>query len=337
MFTIFMVLALVTGAGGFVGVYLCAELLQRGHKVRAMIRRRADNHIPQKLIELQKIFGENLSIIRGDVTNWYDVLLAVSQAKWVFHLASQSFVPDSVENPSYSFEVNTKGTQNVLDVARLYHSHSPRIVFASSSEVFGLQGANELPISETNPTRPQSPYATSKLAAETLCRNYYDNFGVDVIISRAFNHEGAGRGHHFVTASIVRQLVMVQKGETDKLYIGDVTPSRDWSHVEDVVNAYILLAEKGQAGEIYVVGSGVALTIQEFIEKTAKLLGIEGKFDIVHQKDRERRTDVPRLLADAKKIRKLGWEPKHNLARIIVQMANYYFDMTKEQRMSIRS
>lgn len=317
-------LALVTGAGGFMGPYLCEELLKAGHHVRAMVRRRFDNFIPMELLELEKMYGEKISVIPGDVLNMYDVLTAISMTNWVFHLAAQSFVPSAIQNPSYTTEVNTRGIQNVLDAVKLFHSQRQRVVFASSSQV--------------NFSRPQNPYATCKMFGEHLCQNYGDEFGVDFVITRAFNHEGARRGHQFVTAHIIRQLVMVKMGETDKLYIGDVTSKRDWSHVKDVARAYTLIAEKGKTGEIYVIGSGNVFTIQEFIEKVAKFLNIEGEFEIVSQSQRKRSNDYPNVdHIISNDVRNLGWAPKFGIYDIIQDMTDFYFQMSKDLRMSIRS
>lgn len=328
-----MALALVTGAGGFAGGYLCAELLKRGYNVRAMLRRRADSSVPGRLQELKTIYKDKLWIVRGDVTNITDTERAVSETDYVFHLASQSFVPDSVDNPTYTFDTNVYGTANVLEAAQ---ANFPKIVFASSSEIYGAQPSEALPLNEDSKPNPRSPYATSKIFGEYLARNYYDLYGVKTIISRGFNHEGVGRGHHFVTASIVRQLVMIKLGELDHLTIGDMTPTRDWSHVQDIVEAYILLAEKGAPGETYVIGSGKEYSVQDFIELTTKLLSLKG-VRIKRDPALLRKADVPRLQADATKIKKLGWKPKLKLADVIIEMIAFYTGMTKEQRARLTS
>jgi GDP-mannose 4,6-dehydratase len=327
-------LALVTGAGGFAGGYLTAELLKRGYNVRAMIRRRADSSIPTRLQELKTIYKDKLWIVRGDVTNPSDCYDAMSATDCIFHLASQSFVPDSVDNPSYTFQTNVYGTANILEAAYKLRSFAGKIIFASSSEIYGLQPPEALPLNEQSKPNPRSPYATSKIFAEYLARNYYDLYGVQTVISRAFNHEGVGRGHHFVTASIVRQLVSMKLGELDNLVIGDTFVTRDWSHVQDVVEAYILLAEKGAPGETYVIGSGKQTSVEEFIELTTRLLSLPG-VRIKHDESLLRKADVPRLQADATKIKALGWKPKLSLEDIIVEMIAYYMGMTRQQRAQI--
>jgi GDPmannose 4,6-dehydratase len=168
-------------------------------------------------------------------------------------------------------------------------------VFAGSSEEYGLQIISEkhyeselkkfriifpepnkipeLPIDENNPMRPMSPYAVSKVHGDFLMRNYFYSYGLKTVVARAFNHEGAGRGPHFVTSSIVRHCVMLKFGETDKILLGNVNAFRDWSHVDDIVEGYILLAEKGIPGEVYVLSSMRTNSVLTYLLLTLEQLG----------------------------------------------------------------
>ena len=169
-----------------------------------------------------------------------------------------------------------------------------RMVFAGSSEEYGLvisskdqynaalkqygsifpdikEGiTHELPISETNPLRPMSPYAVSKVYGDFLTRNYYHSYGLDTVVSRAFNHEGAGRGKMFVTSVVTNQVIQLKLGLTDKITIGNVNAFRDWTHIEDIINGYLLLAKKGNSGDVYNQGSMRTNSILSYI-----LLSIE--------------------------------------------------------------
>jgi GDPmannose 4,6-dehydratase len=173
-------------------------------------------------------------------------------------------------------EVNCLGTANFLEAVRS-KGLDPVIVFAGSSEEYGLAFVSEsqyqhalkkygmifplpvtipeLPIIETNPLRPMSPYAVSKVYGDYLMRNYHTCYGLKTIVSRSFNNEGAGRGRMFVTSAITRQVMQFKRGEIDKLAIGNVNAFRDWSHVDDIVKGYCLLAEKGKYGDVYNQGS----------------------------------------------------------------------------------
>lgn len=279
---------LITGISGFVGAYLAEELIEQKANVYGLIRRRTDGSTPKniKYHSLEGKFNE----ITGDLTDISSLEKAVneSQPDYVFHLAAQSFVPQSFDNPTDTETTNSKGTNNLLEALRICDNDS-KLVFAGSSEEYGLvfssqeqyenakkQYGNifpdiedgiidELPISETNPLRPMSPYAVSKVYGEYLCRNYYHSYGMDTVVSRAFNHEGAGRGKMFVTSVITNQVMQLKMGLTDRIVIGNVNAFRDWTHVNDIVNGYMALATKGKSGESYNQGSMRTNSILSYI------------------------------------------------------------------------
>jgi len=279
---------LITGISGFVGAYLAEELIEQKANVYGLIRRRTDGSTPKniKYHSLEGKFNE----ITGDLTDISSLEKAVneSQPDYVFHLAAQSFVPQSFDNPTDTETTNSKGTNNLLEALRISDNDS-KLVFAGSSEEYGLVFSsqeqyenakkqygnifpdiedgiiNELPISETNPLRPMSPYAVSKVYGEYLCRNYYHSYGMDTVVSRAFNHEGAGRGKMFVTSVITNQVMQLKMGLTDRIVIGNVNAFRDWTHVNDIVNGYMALATKGKSGESYNQGSMRTNSILSYI------------------------------------------------------------------------
>src|ERR687895_469278 len=288
---------LITGITGFVAPYIAKKLIEQNHQVTGLQQPRADFHKSKHLKEMGII--PDIDIITGDITDLTSILSAIqrSQPDWIFHLAAQSFVPESFRDPNRTFRVNCLGTLNILEAARL-KDVNPKIIFAGSSEEYGLQFKDaehlkkmsakygngiepfpekypELPIDEESFFRPMSPYASSKLYGDIAFRNYHNSFGLDTIVSRAFNHEGAGRGHNFVTSAIVRQLVLMHLDELTAMKIGDVSSFRDWSHVEDIVEGYILLARKGQAGSAYNQGSRRTYSVLSYILYTISALGYE--------------------------------------------------------------
>jgi len=280
----------------------------------------------------------------GDITDVYalnDIVERI-QPDWVFHLASQSFVPYSTTNPLDTERTNIGGTANLLEVLRK-RAPKAKLIFASSSEAYGKQydmnddstGAepqpdfvleenqSEFPISEQNPLRPNTLYGVTKVAGDQMCQVYYKTWGLHTVISRAFNHEGWGRGPNFVTAKIMRQLCAIKAGETTKLHIGDTTAQRDWSHVDDICAGYVLMAEKGQKGRVYVQGSGVAHSVDEFLTMAGEYIR-PGRYNIV--KDvKARPAEIPYLRADPSRIKsELGWAPKKGLTEIIEDLYEYY-------------
>jgi GDP-D-mannose dehydratase len=287
---------LITGITGFVAPYIAKKLADQNYQVTGLMPPRADFRKSKRLKEMSI---SDIHVITGDVTDLTSILSAIqrSQPDWIFHLAAQSFVPDSFRDPVRTFRVNCLGTLNILEATRLKNVN-PRIIFAGSSEEYGLQfkdsghlermrakyGAGieplpekypELPIDEESFFRPMSPYATSKLYGDITFRNYHNSFGLDTVVSRAFNHEGAGRGDHFVTSAIVRQLVLMHINELKVMKIGDVQSFRDWSHVEDIADGYLLLARKGQAGSAYNQGSRRTYSVLSYILYTISILGYE--------------------------------------------------------------
>lgn len=267
---------LVTGINGFVGGYLADFLVREGAVVYGLIRRRAEGGTPEN-IRYHRLDGL-VTLVEGDILDLTTLASAldVSQPEVIFHLAAQTYVPRSFQHPTDTYGTNILGTLNLLEAMRLKRLLAT-VVWAGSSEEYGLVFASneqyqkakqrysglfpeprqipELPIREDNPLRPMSPYAVSKVSCDFMMRNYYHAYGMKTIVSRAFNHEGAGRGSMFVTSVVANQVarLMLQKG--DKILIGDVNAFRDWSHVRDIVKGYALLAERGIPGEVYNQGS----------------------------------------------------------------------------------
>jgi GDP-D-mannose dehydratase len=286
--------ALITGISGFVGPYLARRLIELGHQVYGIIPRRADGHQPARLKEMGII--SEVQLYSGDITDLTTVLSTIQQIQpdWIFHLAAQSYIPESFRNPLGTFRVNCLGTQNLLEAVRLRDFKS-KLIFAGSSEEYGLQFKDsehfeqmrqkygvvepvpkafpELPVDEEGPLRPMSPYATSKVFGDFAFRNYHNSFGLNTVVSRAFNHEGAGRGPNFVTSAIVRQLVAIHQKQEGSIRIGDVQTFRDWSHVEDIVDGYLLIADKSTSGSVFVLGSMRTNSVLSYILHTISALG----------------------------------------------------------------
>lgn len=277
---------LVTGVSGFVGPYLARAVIEKGGTVYGLIRSRADKSLSRNLSDAT--LASEIRFREADIDELYGVIRTVDEVQpdVVFHLAAQSMVQDSFVNPLLFARTNCIGTTNILEAVRLRAPRS-RFIFAGSSEEYGLVLIDEehyrrvldshgpvqpapwrmpeLPVSETNPLRPMSPYAATKVYGDCLVRNYARAFRIHAIVSRAFNHEGGGRGIKFVTSQIASQVVRVTRGEASQITLGDVTTFRDWSHVRDIVGGYCLLAERGTPGEVYNQGTGRTNSVLSYL------------------------------------------------------------------------
>ncbi len=266
----------ITGISGFVGSHMAKYLIDIGANVFGLIRRQADGHTPQNLEYLG--IDKEIGLLEGDVRDISSIAFALDRAKpdIIFHLAAQSFIPRSFSHPWETMEVNCQGTINLLEAIRAKELDSV-VVFAGSSEEYGLaiisehqhqqvlskygsifpepEHIPEIPIAENNPLRPMSPYAVSKVFADYAVRSYFTSYGMRTIVSRGFNHEGPGRGKMFVTSLITSQVTRLKRGEINKIIIGNVNAFRDWSHINDIVKGYYLLADQGRTGEVYNQGS----------------------------------------------------------------------------------
>lgn len=277
---------LITGISGFVGSRMAKHLVDHGASVYGLVRRRSDGKVPANIERLG--IGKEVRMIEGDLESIASIgnAITTSDPDIIFHLAAQSFVPRSFADPNETMLSNCWGTSNLLEAVRLKDVDAT-VVFAGSSEEYGLVVSSqeqydralerygvvfpeperipELPISEKNPLRPMSPYAVSKVYGDYLMRNYWHSYGVPTVVSRAFNHEGAGRGIMFVTSVITSQVMRLKFGESDSISIGNVNAFRDWSHVDDIVDGYLLLAEKGRRGDVYNQGSMRTNSVMSYI------------------------------------------------------------------------
>lgn len=287
---------LVTGVSGFVGSYLARDLVDKGANVFGMVRRRADGTVPKNVAH--KKIEKAITFVEAGLEDLSGLAHAIDTAEpdYIFHLAAQSFVPRSFSHPLETAQINSIGTNNLLEAVRQKEA-DPVMVFAGSSEEYGLvissesqyadlkkkygsvfpepERIPEVPTKETDPLRPMSPYAVSKVHGEYLFRNYFYTYGLKGIVSRAFNHEGAGRGIQFVTSVITNQMTRLKCGEIDHISIGNVNAFRDWSHVDDIIEGYQIIARNGRPGDVYNQGSNRTTSVMSYILYSIESCGHE--------------------------------------------------------------
>jgi GDP-4-dehydro-6-deoxy-D-mannose reductase len=295
---------LVTGITGFAGSHLVDYMLTLpGVEVMGILRWRSRT-------ENIEHFQDRVRLVECDLRDASSVRDVIGDLRpdWIFHLAAQSFVPTSWTAPTESLVTNIIGQLNIFEAVKKLHI-MPRIQLACSSEEYGMVYENELPIRETNPLRPLSPYAVSKVGQDMLGYQYFMSFKIPVIRTRGFNHEGPRRGPVFVCSDFAKQIADIEKGRRAPVVrVGNLDARRDFTDVRDVVRAYWLALEKGEPGEVYNICSGKCWTIREMLDMLLAMS--KTKITIEPDPARMRPSDVPVLLGDATRFRKAtGWEP----------------------------
>ena len=281
--------ALVTGATGFVGRYLVSALAAAGHDV---IGCTGPNDASDEYVALDL---ENTASIRA--------ALAAASPDVVFHLAAQTFVPDSLASPVETYRTNALGTALLAQAVREYSggARMPRILFTSSAEVYGVRGPGEFPLHEALDLRPANPYAASKAAAEEFLLAEARSLKLDVVVARAFNHIGPGQSERFVVPSFAVQLARIAHGASPLLLVGNLEAARDFLDVRDVVAAYVALAERGESGEAYNVCSECATKIRDVLRELVLIARVP--VEIREDPARMRPSDVPIFVGSAAKLR----------------------------------
>ena len=312
--------ALITGITGFAGSHL-AEYILANHpdtEVYGIMRWRSRTENIQEI-------EERIQLIECDLRDATSVkaLLGRVRPDKVFHLAAQSYVPSSWNAPAESLTTNVLGQLNIFEAIRELEIE-PWIQIACSSEEYGLVHEDELPIKETNPLRPLSPYAVSKVGQDFLGYQYYKSFGLKVVRTRGFNHDGPRRGEVFVSSNFAKQLIEVEKGKKPAvLHVGNLEARRDFTDVRDIVRAYWLATERCEAGDVYNICSGKAYSIQEVLDRLIELSGVKVKVET--DPTRLRPSDVPVLLGDYTKFKDAtGWEPEIPYDKTLADMLEYW-------------
>src|ERR1035437_7905967 len=226
-----------------------------------------------------------------------------------FIVSAQSFVPASWDAPAETMNLNIIGQVNLFEAIR-EAGLNPLVHVAGSSEEYGLVLPDEVPIKESNPLRPLSPNAVSKVAQELMAWQYFRSYDLRTVVTRGFNHTGPRRGENFVTSSFALQIAQIEKGLRPPIIDGgDVESKRDWPDVRDTVRAYWLALERGVPGEVYNVGSGVTRSVREMLD--VLLRHTNHKIEVRVEPSRLRPSDVKILWADASKFeRQTGWRPE---------------------------
>ena len=298
--------ALITGSQGFVGHYLRQELENNGYQVTGLDLQAGEGVIVADLLDRDAI----------------ERVVAQEKPDVIIHLAGQANVAKSWEIPQKTMELNVVAAINLMETVRC-NCPTCRMVLVGSSDQYGNLGEAGKLVSETLTTRPQTPYAVSKEAQEEMAGVYVKAYGLNISMTRSFNHAGAGQGKGFLISDFASGIVAVERGEQSCLKVGNLTAKRDFTHVRDVVRAYRLIAEQGQAGEVYNVGSGIVYSAQEILDKLCDL----AQFPIPVEQDptKMRPSDTPVICCDHRKLTEhTGWEPAIAIDKILREVIAWW-------------
>jgi UDP-glucose 4-epimerase len=288
----------VTGGAGFIGSNLCRTLLKQGAKVTAY-----DNLYSGKIEFIEDLMDKGLNFVQEDIRDTEALEKATKNCEIIFHLAAQTSVPFSMENPKEDAEINVVGTLNVLEAAR---KAGARVVFTSSCAVYGNP---ERPTSETHPTHPIAFYGLSKLLGENCCRFYQEIYGLEAVIFRIFNVYGPDC--HGVIYDFLNKL---QKTPNKLEVLGTGRQSRDFVYITDMVNALLKAATSPAApGEAFNIGTGTTTSVSELAEMIIEILGLKN-VEVYFTGGQAWEGDMDITLADnSKAVNKLQWRPKVSL------------------------
>lgn len=304
--------ALVIGAAGFVGPYLCKNLLDNSFDVLATKLENENSKGEFKFV--------NLNILKKEEI---DALLKEFAPDVIFHLAAQSSVKLSWEKPQLTFNINVIGAINLLESVKEFAKNA-KVVLIGSGEEYGQIDQSKLPVKEDTKIEANNFYAVSKATQNSIGRIYAKAYGLNVVSVRAFNHIGVGQLDTFVIPSFCKQVVEIEKtNKPGVIKVGNLSSKRDFTDVRDIVNAYRLLALKGKSGETYNVGSGHSYKIEDLLNIILSLTNASVKVEI--DPARFRPVDTPEVRADISKLVKdTGYKVEHDLKDTIKEIMDSY-------------
>ena len=311
---------LITGFSGFVAKHFL-EFLEK-QKMPAFVLG-IDIHSPE--FNIDEFNYIQCSFEQADLLNkdQVDSIIYQFQPNYILHLASFSSVAFSWKAPVASFTNNTNIFLNLLEKVRVMNLNC-RILSIGSSEEYGNVKKEDIPLDEEQVLNPISPYAVARVSQEMLSKVYVDGYGMDIIMTRSFNHMGPGQKDIFVISSFAKQLLEIKKyNKAPEITTGDLSIIRDFLDVRDVVKAYYFLFRKGRRGEIYNVCSGIGSTIERVIRKMSQILGIDVTSKV--NPSLIRPNDNRIIIGNNKKIKvEIGWEPIYNLEQSLEDILKYW-------------
>ncbi|HSD98999.1 MAG TPA: GDP-mannose 4,6-dehydratase [Patescibacteria group bacterium] len=310
---------LITGASGFVGAYLAKHLLELGHaEIHGTYL--SDDSLERSPLK-EKITFHKVDLAQKEQT---EELIKKVIPDEVYHLAAMSSVAASFQNPIGTFHSNIDAQLNLFESLRTHDLTSTKVLVVGSAEEYGHVKSEDLPINESAPLRPASPYAVSKVAQDFLALQYTISYHMPIFRVRPFNHVGPGQTPQFVVAAFAKQIAEIEKGIIPPVVkVGNLDAKRDFTDVRDMVRLYPLLLEKGEVGEVYNAGSGVSHKVEEilhFFTENAKII-----ITVEQDPSKMRPADIPEIVADSQKVQKVtGWKPEISFEQTLKDTLDYW-------------
>jgi len=287
----------LTGGSGFVGTHVRQELAERGVDVTLLLRN-------ESAVESY----ENESIVQGDLMYLDNISIAADS---VLHLGARTNIEESIAEPKGTWEVNADGTLNLLELCR--SENVERFCYVSTASVYGPPV--NLPVDEGHTLNPAEPYGASKLAGDRLAGAYNSAYGIFTVIVRPFNLFGPRQPEYNVIPTIVNQAL-----NSDRVELGNLSPERDFTYINDAVSGILTVLNKGADGEAYNLGRGEALSIGTLAELITERVDRDISVVSVEERQRDGGVEIPKHVADPSKLKSLGWEPKIGLQTGLEQM-----------------
>ena len=316
--------SLITGTTGMVGSYLAEYLLEKDEEVYGTRRWRSR-------MDNCKSFENKIGWVNMELIDAHSVRNAIETVRpdVIYHLAAQSYVVDSRDEPAATIEINTLGTLHILEAVKEMKKrdgYDPIIHICSSSEVYGQVKEEEIPINENNQYRPASPYAIGKLGADMLARWYYEEYELRTIRTRMFTHTGPRRGDIFVVSAFAKQIARIEKGLQEPiLKVGNLESIRTFADVRDTVHAYYLLTKHCRAGEVYNIGGNRTMKIGEILKILLSFSDLKDKIKIEVDPMLLRKTDVTCQVPDTSKFKnETGWDSPIELEKTLKDTLDYW-------------
>jgi GDP-4-dehydro-6-deoxy-D-mannose reductase len=308
---------LITGINGFVGGHLAELLVQQGeHAIWGVSR--------SGVLGLAHL-RNNVQMQQADLCDAAAVRRVVAhvQPSVIYHLAGQTFVPESFRDPAATLSTNILAQLHVFQ-AVLEQSLHCRVLVVSSNEVYGMVRPEDVPIDETAPLQPASPYGVSKASQDLLALQYHLSHSLDVVRVRPFNHIGPRQDERFVAASFAQQVAQIEQGHMPPtIHVGDLSPQRDFTDVRDMVRAYVLAVEHAAAGEVYNLGTGQPVAVQRVLDILLQASPIA--IDVQPDPARMRPVNVPLVACNAQRFQaRTGWRPEIPLEQTIHDILEYW-------------